>query len=163
MKKKIIFIVIIIIIIYLLSLILNSTHSSLVNNNQDIYKTICGEYKKGQINISNKILSVNIADDECKMTLGLSGNEDLNNDGMLFIFEKEGNYGFWMKDMNFSLDILWIDDNFQIIGIEKNLLPSTYPKSYGAKYLARYVLELSSGYCEKNNIKVGDKIIFSKN
>ena len=82
---------------------------------------------------------------------------------MIFVFEKVGNYGFWMKDMNFPLDILWINDNFKVVGIEKNLATSTYPKSFGSKYKAMYVLEISAGYSNKNNIKIGDKIIFSQN
>ena len=66
-----------------------------------------------------------------------------------------------MKDMNFPLDILWINDNFEIVGIEKKILPQTYPKIFGEKYLSSYVLEVSAGYCDKNNIKIGDKIIFN--
>ena len=111
----------------------------------------------------NQILFVNIADNDCKTKLGLSGSTGLNGEGMFFVLKKVGNYGFWMKNMNFPLDILWINDNFEIVGIEKSLLPSTYPNSFGQKYFAKYVLEVSAGYCDKNNIKVGDKIIFNLN
>jgi uncharacterized membrane protein (UPF0127 family) len=68
-----------------------------------------------------------------------------------------------MKDMNFPIDILWINDNFEVVGIEKNILPQTYPKTFGEKYLASYVLEVSAGYCDKNNIKLGNKINFLQN
>jgi uncharacterized membrane protein (UPF0127 family) len=134
-----------------------------VTSGVKIYETNCGGYKTGEIKIDSKILSVDIADDKCKQDLGLSGRMLIKDDeGMIFIFEKLGNYGFWMKNMNFSLDIIWIDDNFKIVGIEKNLSTSTYPKSFGSKYLAKYVLEVSAGYSIKNNVKVGDRIIFSK-
>ena len=136
------------------------THSSISKVNT--YETVCGKYEKGEIKFGQKILSVNIADDDCKKTLGLSGDISLNDEGMIFIFEKAGNYGFWMKDMNFPLDILWFDDNFKVVGIEKDLATSTYPKSFGVKYFAKYVLEVSAGYSQKNNIKVADKIIFDK-
>lgn len=133
-----------------------------LSTNIEIYETSCGKYKKGEIKIGSKILAVDIADDICKENLGLSGRTSLAEGGMLFIFEKAGNYGFWMKDMNFPIDILWIDDTFKIVGIEKNLYPDTYPKAYGEKYKALYVLEVPAQYCDKNNIKVGDKIIFTE-
>lgn len=132
-----------------------------VVENIKIYETSCGKYKKGKIKINENILLVDIADDECKKILGLSGKESLIEDGMLFIFENIGNYGFWMKDMNFPIDILWINEYFEIIGIEKDLSPNTYPKFFGTEYLAKYVLEVPANYSDKNKIKVGDEIIFT--
>jgi len=125
-------------------------------------KTICEEYKKGKITTGSVSLIVDMADDYCKKTLGLSGRTSLDGEGMLFVFEESGNYGFWMKDMNFPIDILWIDDTFTIMGIEKEVSPDTYPKSFGEKFLAKYVLEVPSQYSDKNKINVGDKIIFSE-
>lgn len=128
-----------------------------------IYVTSCGEYKNGEVLVDNKTLSVHIADNDCKRVLGLSNSLPLgDNDGMFFVFENMGNYPFWMKDMNFPIDIVWINDNFNIVGIEGDVLPSTYPSVYGGEYFAKYVLEIPGLYCEKNNIKVGDKIIFLK-
>ncbi len=130
-------------------------------NQEIIYTTSCGEYTEKEIGISDKKIQVIISDDNCKMVLGLSGKENLeNNQGMLFVFEKSGNYAFWMKDMKFSLDILWISEDLHVVGIEKNLTPLTFPKLFGENYFAKYVLELQGGYSDKNNIKLGDKIIF---
>ncbi len=81
---------------------------------------------------------------------------------MFFVFENSGNYNFWMKDMNFPIDILWIDQDYKIIGIKKSIATSTYPETFGSEYYSRYILELSSGFSDKNNIKIGDKIIFVK-
>jgi uncharacterized membrane protein (UPF0127 family) len=129
----------------------------------EIYETTCGSYQKGEVDINSKKILVDIADDVCKRKLGLSGRTSLNGDtGMLFFFEKEGNYGFWMENMNFPIDILWISSSSKVIGIEKNLATSTYPKSFGTKYFSQYVLEVPAGYLNKNNIKVGDTIIFKK-
>ncbi len=129
-----------------------------------IYKVDCEKYDKGEVKIGSKIIFVDIADDVCKKELGLSSRSFLDDDtGMIFVFDEVGIYGFWMKDMNFSLDILWIDGDFKVNGIEKDIATSTYPKQFGEKYLARYVLEVPAGYSDKNNVKVGDKIIFSKN
>lgn len=119
----------------------------------------CIEYNKKYIEIGQKIVRVDIADTDYKRELGLSGRNSLDSDtGMLFIFEKEGNYGFWMKDMNFPIDILWVGADFSVVGIEKNVATSTYPKAFGQNYLAKYVLELPAGFSDRNNLSVGNKI-----
>lgn len=132
-----------------------------LGNQTKFYSTFCGDYKEGEVKIGKNSLLVYIADDKCKKDLGLSGKETLDNEeGMMFIFEKLGKYPFWMKDMKFSIDILWINDNFKVVGIEKNVSPKSYPKTYGNNYPALYVLETQNGYLEKNNIKLGQKINF---
>lgn len=129
-----------------------------------IYETDCGSYSTGTVEVDSKKIFVDVSDDECKQTLGLSGRTSMNDDqGMIFVFNDLGNYAFWMKDMDFPLDIIWIDDNFNIVGIEKDLAASTYPESFGEEYFAKYVLEINAGYSDKNNLKVGDKIIFTEN
>jgi len=59
---------------------------------------------------------------------------------MLFIFDKPGYYPFWMKDMKFSLDIVWASGNKQVVDIQKNIAPATYPKSFVNSKLAKYVI-----------------------
>jgi uncharacterized membrane protein (UPF0127 family) len=130
----------------------------------------CGNYEKGTVSINNKIINVEISDTECKQELGLSGRTSLpDNTGMIFVFPKDSNYGFWMKDMNFALDMVWIGADFNIVGIEKNVMSDTYDAKdpslsevFGQNYIAQYVLELPTGYCDKNNLKIGDKIIFTE-
>jgi uncharacterized membrane protein (UPF0127 family) len=125
-------------------------------------KMSCGGYEQKYIKINDKTIKVDISDNDCKRILGLSGRKELKNDsGMFFVFPEIGNYGFWMKDMNFPIDILWIDKSLNIIGIEKMVSTSTYPNILGEKYFASYVLEIPSGFSDTNNIKVGNKIIFS--
>ncbi len=124
-------------------------------------KTPCGLYDQKYIKINEEIIKVDISNNDCKRILGLSGRKELKNDtGMLFAFQREGSHGFWMKDMNFSIDILWIDKDLNIVGIEENVATSTYPKILGERYFSSYVLEISSGYSTKNKIEVGNKIIF---
>lgn len=146
-------------IIYLVSLILIIFFIFYIQTKQDI-KNICGKYHQKEIQINSNNIIVDIADNDCKRELGLSNKISLNNKGMLFIFENSGNYSFWMKDMNFPIDILWMDDNFNVIGIEKNLATSTYPETFGKEYISKYILELPAGFSDKNNIKNGDKIIY---
>jgi hypothetical protein len=121
----------------------------------------CGPYEQKNLQIGEKIIKVDISNSDCKRVLGLSGRKNLpDGTGMLFVFDKEGNYPFWMKDMNFPIDIIWVDGDFNVTGIEKNLLPETYPESFGEKYSAKYILELSAEFSSINNIKVGNKISF---
>jgi len=90
---------------------------------------------------------------------GLSGKTSLEEDsGMLFIFEKEGVYPFWMKDMNFPIDILWIDENLQIIDITKNATPESYPQTFSPKKPIKYALEINTNFLNQHNMNIGDYI-----
>jgi hypothetical protein len=123
----------------------------------------CGIYNEGEIKISKKTIKVEIADDTCKRNLGLSFRKEIFSDeGMFFIFEGEGNYGFWMKDMNFPIDIIWLDKEYNIVHIEERVSCDSYPEIFGKDNISSYVLELQSGFVDKNNIEVGEKIIFYK-
>ena len=70
-------------------------------------------------------------------------------EGMLFKFEEKGTYGFWMKDMDFALDIIWLDENLKVIDKIENLSPNTYPNVYYPKSEALYVLEVMAGEFSK--------------
>ena len=97
---------------------------------------------------------------------GLSGHKPLaDNEGMLFIFDKPGMYGFWMKDMLFAIDIIWlapseVEGISKIVHMEKNISPNTYPKVFAPKEYTQYVLEVNAGIAEKNNWAVGDEVKF---
>lgn len=92
---------------------------------------------------------------------GLSGRNELKeDDGMLFVFNNIGYHSFWMKDMKFPIDIIWIGDDLQIVYIKKDAQPKSYPDVYTPDKKAKYVLEVISGFSQKNNLKEGDKILF---
>src|SRR3989344_1386739 len=77
---------------------------------------------------------------------GLSGQASLaEGEGMLFIFPKSGTYGFWMKDMRFPIDIIWIDAEKKILGIEKDISPGSFPTVFYPPAPASYVLEVPAG------------------
>ena len=100
-----------------------------------------------------------IADTDAKRTQGLSGRTALeNNHGMLFIFEEPGKYGFWMKDMLFPIDIVWISADLQVVGVERNVLPESYPQIFYPQTLINYALELNSGEAERLGIDIGEKL-----
>ena len=127
--------------------------------NTDRSEEMCGKYETGEVFINGTSIKTFVADDYCKLSLGLSGKKAIKDDeGMLFVFEKPGNYGFWMKDMKFPIDIIWISKDFSVIGIEKNLKPETYPKIFGRDFISKYVLEVRSGFSDENEVKIGEPV-----
>jgi uncharacterized membrane protein (UPF0127 family) len=116
---------------------------------------------KSKVIVNGKAFIVDVSDTAYTKTKGLSGRDPLKtNEGMIFLFEKPEKEGFWMKDMKFSIDIIWIDENMSVIHIEKSLSPDTYPKVYYPESPAKYVLEVSSGQADALGLKLGDKIEF---
>ena len=92
--------------------------------------------------------------------LGLSYRESLDEDaGILFVYQEDVVPQFWMKEMHFPLDIVWLDENFKIIGIEKNIAPETYPRTFSPVKPIRYVLELNAGKSAKLGWEIGDKAL----
>ncbi len=111
--------------------------------------------------INDNQFLVEVAQTNSEKSLGLSGREGLNtNAGMLFIFSKPSKQYFWMKDMKFPIDIVWIDENKKIVGYFENAKPEDYPEVYPSPQNVPYVLEISSGAVQKSNLKVGDTVIF---
>lgn len=113
------------------------------------------------------IFKVDLADNPVKRELGLSYRKSMcDNCGMFFSFPKEDFYAFWMKDMNFDLDIIFINSEFEIVNIFSEVKKDGYIKSNPASSekiknteAAIYVLELNSKKAEEKNLKVGDKIV----
>ncbi len=117
--------------------------------------------EKPYVKIKNNIIKVEIADDFEEQIKGLSNRDNLDDDsGMLFVFQDKQIRRFWMKNMYFPLDIIWIDDN-KIVKIDKNLPPEgENPQNiYSSEIPVNYVLEVNGGYCDKHNIKVGSEVI----
>ncbi len=119
---------------------------------------------KAEILIKGKIVHVLLADNYSRMHKGLSDRIDLGEyDGMLFVYPQAGRLTMVMRDMNFSLDIIWIRNN-SVVEIIKDIKPQPNTaesalKKYYSVYDADMVLEVESGYVDKNNIKVGDSIV----
>src|SRR3989344_8440239 len=78
---------------------------------------------------------------------GLGGRTEIQKDyAMLFVFNKDDKYGFWMKNTLMPLDIFWLDSKGQVVYIEQNVATSTYPNVFYPTEPARYVLETVSGF-----------------
>jgi uncharacterized membrane protein (UPF0127 family) len=118
------------------------------------------------VQIGDNAINVDIADTKALQEQGLSGRMSICADlpagrqdcGMLFTFDTPGDYGFWMKDMNFPLDIVWISSQKVILGVEKNLATSTYPQIYHPPAPVSEVLELQAGYFDAHQLEVGEVV-----
>ena len=116
-----------------------------------------------QVVLGGKTFVMEIADTPDLHAEGLSGHKPLaDNEGMIFIFDTPGVYKFWMKDMLFPLDIIWLAPDKTVVGFEKSLSPQTYPQSFGPDALSQYVLEISNGQIDNLNIKIGDTVNFTE-
>ena len=108
-------------------------------------------------------IKVELAESQGARGQGLGDRKSLPQDqGMFFIFEKSENHPFWMREMQFPLDIIWLDENYKVVYIEKNIDPATYPKSFGPDVPTQYVLEINAGWTEKNKINAGSQAVFSR-
>jgi len=105
---------------------------------------------------TGQTLEVVVSDTQEKRVQGLSDSPNLAEDtGMLFIFENERNNPFWMKDMNYSIDIFWFDNEYQLTQIERDVSPDTFPEVFGGDIPSRYVLETNVGQLlDMKNIQI---------
>lgn len=114
--------------------------------------------------IGNTKIFVTKATTTAEITRGLSGQTSLPpQSGMLFIFQSEDFYRFWMPNMRFSLDIIWIGADKKVVDISKNvppLLDIANPVFYSPRVPARYVLEVNAGFSDAHNINPGDNVQF---
>lgn len=116
------------------------------------------------IEINDRIIKVEIADTAELRYRGLSERKSLCEDcGMLFIFPDKAARTFVMRNMNFPLDIIWIDGD-EIKKISKNLPPEGENPAiiYSSEFPVNYVLEVNGGYTDKNAIFTGDKVVINK-
>jgi len=116
------------------------------------------------VRIGSVEIPVELAADAATRQKGLSGRPSLDPDsGLLFIFDQPAIYTFWMPDMNFPIDIIWINDN-KVVDISKNVSNNFDPQNpafYKPAIPAQYVLEVNAGFSEKENIKVGDAVFIN--
>ncbi|MFO0920733.1 MAG: DUF192 domain-containing protein [Candidatus Saccharimonadales bacterium] len=104
-------------------------------------------------------ISLEIANTDATRVMGLSGRENMEeNSGLLFVFPKPGKQCIWMKDMNFALDIIWLDSDKKITAIKKDVKPESYPDAFCPSDDAKYVIELNSGVSSRAGLQVGQKI-----
>lgn len=94
---------------------------------------------------------------EAELKNGLSGTDNLPADqAMLFVFPRADKWGIWMKDMNYPIDVVWLNEDRVVTYMVKNFQPSSYPETKRPDQPARYVIELPSGTIDRTGIVIGD-------
>lgn len=118
---------------------------------------------KNEVKIGDAVFNVELATSTLEQARGLSFRDSLGADqGMLFIFSRPSVQRFWMKDMNFPIDIIWIGSG-KVLGFAENAAPESKEqlwkmKIYKSPDLTDKVLEVNAGMVQKYNIKVGDAV-----
>jgi hypothetical protein len=123
------------------------------------------QFPKGTIKIDDIALQVQVADTEPRRVRGLMFQDQLPYDqGMIFVFDEVGVYSIWMLNMQFSLDMIWFDQNGNIIHIEKDVPPCKTAletmtcQSFTPDGQALYILEVTSGFVDKFHITKDSKL-----
>ncbi len=125
----------------------------------------------GKLSFIKSASTVTIGDHNFKVTvaasreereIGLSKTKSLSQDqGMIFLFEKPDYHSFWMKNMKFPIDIIYINKD-TIVTIKNNVKPpkdnKESPIIHTPTALADKVLEIQAGLSEKYNFKNGDRV-----
>ena len=124
------------------------------------------DFPVGTIKIDDVVLSVKIADTDANMARGLMFEEKLPYDkGMLFVFDKPETRSMWMLNMQFNIDVIWFDDNGNVVSIDRNVPPCmTTVEIFVCKENgvssdnAQYVLEVTAGFVDKFEITEDSKL-----
>ena len=120
------------------------------------------------IQIGGASFGVEIADTPETRAQGLSGRASLPDGyGMLFVFEHPSEHGFWMKEMLFPLDFVWMGADCAVVEVTENVPPPAPGTDAGDLQVFRpsapvlYVLEIDAGLIAERGIRVGDAVAFN--
>lgn len=160
------------VVLLLLSILVSSSFYSCkekTKNQESITKEVSftkeGELtlKKAETDSIIATLDIEIADDEYQTQTGLMYRKSmLDNQGMLFIFENEQPRSFYMKNTEFSIDIIYINSDKKIVSIQKNAKPYD-PTSLPSEGAAQYVLEVNAGLSNTWELEKGDVVEWNTN
>jgi uncharacterized membrane protein (UPF0127 family) len=103
------------------------------------------------------LVQVEVADTDAKRERGLMFRKELaDGRGMLFLFDEEGEHGFWMKDTLIPLDLIFVDSSGKITGIIAQARPLTLEPRNGGP--SRMVLEVPGGWAAARGVRAGDRM-----
>jgi uncharacterized membrane protein (UPF0127 family) len=129
-----------------------------------IHSTAQDQYVKTTVTAKNTTLVVDLALTTDQQSRGLSGREKMSdNQGMLFVMQSPGRYGFWMKEMKFPLDIFWLDTKGKAVYLKQNLQPCLTIlncPTYSPDTDSLYVLETVAGFSQRHDITKGTQFNF---
>jgi len=108
------------------------------------------------IKIGTGIVEAEIAQTDEARKLGLGIYKKLEaNQGMLFVFEQSDTHSIWMKDVEFPIDVIWLDKNKKVVYVEPDMQPNSYPSLFRPDEPALYVIEVPAGFAGRYNISDG--------
>jgi len=119
------------------------------NYKEAVFKTDTGDHK----------FYVEVADDSDKRQLGLMHRESLDDDkGMIFIYPEEQKVAFWMKNTLIPLDMIFMDDDFEVIDYFTDVPPCEADPCphYVPTGNSKYIIELNAGKISEIGLKRGD-------
>ena len=120
---------------------------------------------KARIVVNGFAILADVAITDEDQIKGLSIRDQMNeNEGMLFVYGEPSRQSFWMKDMKFPIDIIWLNGTGSVVHVEENLrpcVPSLECPSFSPNENAQYVLETVAGFAQKHHTKIGTDIDFS--
>ncbi len=123
------------------------------------------EFPRGTIMVDDIVLEVQIADTQPRRIRGLMFQDQLPFDqGMIFVFNEPGIHSLWMINMQFSLDMIWFDENGSIVHIEEDISPCKTPTEIMACQSivpsgdSFYILEVTAGFIDEFNITKDSKL-----
>lgn len=158
-------IIVVLALVYLASHILTAPDGVLSRfHNQDTDQVIdqefgrtLADYESFEMRIGDEVYTLALADTPTLRMRGLSEVTTLDPfDGMIFVFDREGEYSFWMKDMLFPIDIVWLNKDMEIVLIHEHIQPETFPESFGGEVVSQYVIEFPAGFVESVGLEIGD-------
>ncbi|MEZ4968930.1 MAG: DUF192 domain-containing protein [Flavobacteriaceae bacterium] len=125
--------------------------------------------KEGDLRILKKesdslltTLDIEIADTDYERETGLMYRSSMEpGQGMLFVFDDVSMHYFYMKNTEFPLDIIFVDDQMKIASFQKNAQPMK-ENSLSSKVPVKYVLEVNAGMADKWSLSIGDSITYRK-
>ncbi|MDD5668626.1 MAG: DUF192 domain-containing protein [Candidatus Omnitrophica bacterium] len=121
----------------------------------------CAAPSAKKVCIGNVCVNAVIASSEQERAEGLMFKESLSeNEGMFFVFERADVYSFWMKNMKFPLDLIWINTDKKIVDITRNAPPCENDPCpvFSPDQKIKYVLEVQAGFADKFKLRVGDSV-----
>lgn len=117
------------------------------------------QYERSVISIANASVAVEIPLTKTGFEKGLGERDSLSeNDGMLFLCLPDAYPKFWMKEMRFPIDVIWIDESFTVVDIAMNVSPESFPEVIAPSRPATHVLEVNGGFAAAHGISIGTAV-----
>jgi uncharacterized membrane protein (UPF0127 family) len=109
------------------------------------------------LRVGGALFQVAVADSPEKRRHGLSGVRIMgSSEGLYFMYPTPRLLLLWMKDMQFPIDIVWIDRDHRVVHIRENVAPETFPTVFSSQQPAQYALEINAGAVGETGIAIGD-------